>query len=886
MVLAILLIIVVVAQVFSFFSLGDVGLATRIAVGARNPTASTNPTPNDIEKGGVLPSQSPSTSRLTVTSSTTALPPIGNLVPRDPPIPDFVNGFSVEQWAFMNLDPTLLQSANITLILPFANGPQTLNLEREDILFDQEHPDDFTWVGHMLGDETSSAIIVYQNGLFTANFSTAVKNANGQYRVYSIIPYTVGRGIAVKSDSTLFPFLLDVPLDVQNGKPVGQPEGTGSPVSVESLPISPIITANENSASFAGTPVIIDVMVVYTNSTMNAFGPTPDSIKAVISLWGAQMNQALTRSKTNTQIRIVHAYNTPTYDDQWPSALTNLQRFANPNDGYMDEVKGLRTYYGVDLSILLTHGEPQSLCGLAYIPQSPFVSPAPSSYATMTTANSPDGELECGNPSVMPVIFSHELGHEMGMHHDPANANGHGVFSYSYGYQNKSGYCGMEDRFRTLMAYECSGLPCPPIFNYSNPHVGIDEGGGVTCVTGTSTQNNAETLTTWVQLKQKTWGELVAAISPTSSNPPSPPLPPVNVSATDGTIFNRIVVTWENSSNSTGYDVYRKDPQTGSWNKIGSSSTTSFSDNTVSPNILYDYYVKSKNGGGTSANSTSDSGYVLSSTSPPLPPLNVWGAYVTQNPADKIDLTWDSSPNPNVTAYEIYLTPMANATGCVDYLTTVGNVTSTSINGITLSQDYTISMKAVNPYGKSQCALSTIGPGIPSGLKTGNNGVSIGLHWNQQAPVEYFKVYRANQPGQPINQAAMIGTSNWGQYEDYQVTLGNAYYYRVSAMYKGVEGNPSSEVMGFTLYQPTGFSAQSSSSGIVSITYSDSQGAMGYIIYRNQTGLKCKGDRFLTTSTSYDDKGLTTGDQYYYSAKAFNQYGYSACTNAVHITVA
>ena len=45
------------------------------------------------------------------------------------------------------------------------------------------------------------------------------------------------------------------------------------------------------------------------------------------------------------------------------------------------------------------------------------------------------------------LSYAHEVGHNQGLNHDPANASGTAAYSYAYGYQSPSGL------FRTLMAY-------------------------------------------------------------------------------------------------------------------------------------------------------------------------------------------------------------------------------------------------------------------------------------------------------------------------------------------------------------------------------------------------------------------------------------------------
>ena len=83
--------------------------------------------------------------------------------------------------------------------------------------------------------------------------------------------------------------------------------------------------------------------------------------------------------------------------------------------------------------------------------------------------------------------FAHELGHNQGADHDAANAGGGGTppFNYCFGLQVPTA----TPAYRTIMAYECAGTPCPRVNNWSNP--GVTQNGKPT---GTATANNAKCL--------------------------------------------------------------------------------------------------------------------------------------------------------------------------------------------------------------------------------------------------------------------------------------------------------------------------------------------------------------------------------------------------------
>jgi hypothetical protein len=98
----------------------------------------------------------------------------------------------------------------------------------------------------------------------------------------------------------------------------------------------------------------------------------------------------------------------------------------------------------------------------------------------------------------------------------------------------------------------------------------------------------------------------VAAVYPGSST--ATPAPPTGVNARAQSSTS-VLVTWTASSGATSYEVYRRAPG-GSFTLIGTSTTASYTDNSVAPNTTYLYRVRAVNAGGSSA----DSGYDLATT--------------------------------------------------------------------------------------------------------------------------------------------------------------------------------------------------------------------------------------------------------------------------------
>jgi hypothetical protein len=148
---------------------------------------------------------------------------------------------------------------------------------------------------------------------------------------------------------------------------------------------------------------------------------------------------------------------------------TDTNRLQNPSDGYMDNVHALRDQYKADVVMLITKSRGSGACGRAYT----IGADAAGAFAII--------DVFC---STGIYGFGHELGHLVGMRHDPYVDSTPG---YNHGYVNKG-------LWRTMMAYEkqCtdSGLLCAPVMYFSNPSVNY-----LFIATGTAaTHDNARVL--------------------------------------------------------------------------------------------------------------------------------------------------------------------------------------------------------------------------------------------------------------------------------------------------------------------------------------------------------------------------------------------------------
>lgn len=280
------------------------------------------------------------------------------------------------------------------IVVPLLDGIEHVAALRE---IEKRSETDVTWRGRIgdSGDVTITAKNGFVSGLIY-----------GPRGVYEIVPRG-GKHMLVEIDQSLFPEC--------GGGVAG--EKTDERVAEQASNIVGVDSGDR-----------IDVIVVYTTATKNFFGGDSQA-QAFVQQAIDSANTAYLNSRIRQRLRLVHTQEfVYTETSNASTDLSNLRSNAS--------IQALRETHKADLVAEIS--EVTGVCGIGYLMTAQ--GGVPNNAFTVTVRSCAVGNLS----------FAHELGHNMGSHHNPENG-GTAIFPYGYGHYINGNY-------RTVMSYSD---PCP-----------------------------------------------------------------------------------------------------------------------------------------------------------------------------------------------------------------------------------------------------------------------------------------------------------------------------------------------------------------------------------------------------------------------------------------
>jgi fibronectin type 3 domain-containing protein len=337
-------------------------------------------------------------------------------------------------------------------------------------------------------------------------------------------------------------------------------------------------------------------------------------------------------------------------------------------------------------------------------------------------------------------------------------------FTISCQASDSSGIQAISLVFDSTTVATCSGSPCSGSVNLTVANTGVRH--VVTCVAKDGANLSAsQSHSVWV------------------NNGGGVPTAPTSLSAS-ALSSSSIKFSWQdNSSNETGFKVYRLSGST--WQLINTvgANVTSYTDSGLQPSTTYYYTVCATNSTGSGCASGSTSATTQSGSTAPAAPSGLSASALSSS---SIKFSWQDNSN-NENGFAVY---RWNGSTWQQISTVGANMTSYTDGGLQASTTYYYTVCATNNAG-SGCASgytsattpqggSTL-PAAPSGLSASALSTSsIRFSWQDNSNNETgFLVYRWT--GSVWQQIATVGT-NMTSYTNSGLASGTTYYYSVCAV--------------------------------------------------------------------------------------------------------
>ena len=324
--------------------------------------------------------------------------------------------------------------------------------------------------GRIDGEESSSMVLVVNGDVIAGEVSTLTGT-------YTLRTARDGTRVIRQLDPSTFP--PEAPERQPPPSSARDRPGAGPILSADHARAAPGLVSAPLAvdASSAGPEdgSVIDILVAYTQAARTAEGGR-DQIGALIDLMIAQTNLAFRYSGVITQLNLVHTAEVDYSVAEHPD-VSLIYALEDPSDGHLDELHTMRDRHAADLvALIVTHPYPYGGEANAWWWHPHLEDTDPSRIAFSVTRS-----------DVGPA-FIHEIGHNLGVHHDRyaeihacCTARDGGTrwnrpHPWSYGYVNQRAFepgAPTSSRWGTIMSFgtqlQDAGFRHHHLSRFSNP---------------------------------------------------------------------------------------------------------------------------------------------------------------------------------------------------------------------------------------------------------------------------------------------------------------------------------------------------------------------------------------------------------------------------------
>lgn len=283
-------------------------------------------------------------------------------------------------------------------------------------------------------------------------------------------------------------------------------------------------------------------------------------------------------------------------------------------------------------------------------------------------------------------------------------------------------------------------------------------------------------------------GVMSGAAQPFNGPVPTPPDPPLNVTAVAGDAT--VTVSWSAVSNADDYDIYYA-IGAGSFNLLDTDTASPFSHSGLTNGTVYHYKLKAKNADGASVFSAEASATPAAAGAAPAAPT---GLHTTASTGSATTY-WNASTG--ATNYKIYRAQVSGQDG--DLLSTFNGFQYLD-TGLVNGSTYYYKVKATNAFGDSPFSAEVSAtplaiPVAPTGITATAGDAQVTLTWPAVTGSVSYKISRSLTS---VNGFSQVATPTALTYTDTGLTNGTTYYYRVESVNANNAGNTSNPAVSAT----------------------------------------------------------------------------------------
>ncbi|MBP7830352.1 MAG: autotransporter-associated beta strand repeat-containing protein [Kiritimatiellae bacterium] len=356
------------------------------------------------------------------------------------------------------------------------------------------------------------------------------------------------------------------------------------------------------------------------------------------------------------------------------------------------------------------------------------------------------------------------------------------------------------------------------------------------------------------------------------------PSTPTGLAASDGSTTAHVALSWDDNSNEDGYVIWRNTVNTfASSTAIYSNeeNVVAYNDTGATPGQLYYYWVTASNSAGSSAESTSDSGYRKLATV-----AGVAASDGTSTAHVQVDWTDGSGE----TGYAIWRDTDSDIAGATFVTEAAADAETYNDASASPGQFYYYWVRATNSTSASQSDASTPDTGYRKladvagvAASDGTSTAHVQVDWTDGSGETGYAIWRDTDSDIAGATFVTEAAADAETYNDASASPGQLYYYWVRAT------NSSSVSQGDAGTPDTGYRKLATVGGLaasddtygdkVVLDWTDITGATSYGIWRHTSDASGSAsflDSVGTGVETYDDTSAVAGTPYYYWVRATN----------------